>query len=174
LGFAKKAFPKRWTELNIRLLNAYSWVGYDIDGRTDISWADALRLRLSEKLDQLQTYEKITSRILKEYGLGEKLQQRLQDAIASTSKDLNLFEQDLTDKDNLIEAANHLTRRSKRRLRNTKALYKLINADIAAAKTDDARLELILVRSRIRCFGLGTARIHFRDTRGVWHIRRGA
>ncbi len=162
LQVAQHAFPKQWTALNIRLLNVYSWVGYDIDGRTDISWADALRLRLSEKLDQLSTYEKLAGKISKKHGLGEKLQTRLQDAITSTGKDLVLFEKDLTDKENLIEAANHLTRSSKRRLRNTKALYKLINADIKAAQSDEARMELLLLRSRIRCFGLGTARIHFR------------
>lgn len=162
LSVAKQAFPKEWTQINIRLLNVYSWVGYDIDGRTDISWTDAIRLRLQEKLDQLKTYEKIASKISKRYGFGDKLLSRLQDAITSTGHDLVLFEKDLSDKSNLIEAANHLTRKTKRRLRNTKPLYKLINADLKAAKSDEARLELVLLRSRIRCFGLGTARIHFR------------
>lgn len=162
LEVGKKTFPTKWTELSLRLVNVYSWVGYDIDGRTDISWADALRLRLSEKLDQLRVYKSIADKLLKKYGLGIKLRTRLQHAIESTSKDLALFEKDLSIKDNLIEAANHLTRKSKNRLRNTKPLYRLINADLQIAKSDDAKLELVLLRSRLRGFGLGTARIHFR------------
>ena len=53
---AAKEFPKQWTDITPCLAKVYSWVGYDIDGRTDIGWADAIRLRLSEKYAQLNRY----------------------------------------------------------------------------------------------------------------------
>ena len=33
-----------------------TWVGYDMDGRTDISWATSLRYRLEEKSERLASY----------------------------------------------------------------------------------------------------------------------
>ena len=47
LCVAREVFPDDWTSLTPNVLSLYSWVGYDIDGRTDISWGDAIRLRLS-------------------------------------------------------------------------------------------------------------------------------
>ncbi len=51
---AGEAWPERWTELCPRPIVLSSWVGYDTDGRTDIGWADTLRLRLRMKLLQLE------------------------------------------------------------------------------------------------------------------------
>ena len=42
LDFARSQFPDQWTELTPCLFKIYSWVGYDIDGRTDIDWSDAI------------------------------------------------------------------------------------------------------------------------------------
>jgi len=42
LDTARKVFPEKWTTITPHLVDAYSWVGYDIDGRTDITWGDAL------------------------------------------------------------------------------------------------------------------------------------
>ena len=50
---ARAAWPDRWTELAPRPVVLASWVGYDTDGRTDITWADTMRLRLRMKLLQL-------------------------------------------------------------------------------------------------------------------------
>ena len=51
---AQAAWPDRWTTLTPCPVILASWVGYDTDGRTDISWADTLRLRLEMKRRQLQ------------------------------------------------------------------------------------------------------------------------
>ena len=54
LTTARDTWPERWTEMTPRPIILASWVGYDTDGRTDIGWADTIRLRLRMKLLQLE------------------------------------------------------------------------------------------------------------------------
>jgi len=163
LDVAAQAFPNRWTELTPCLAKVYSWVGYDIDGRTDIGWADAIRLRLSEKYEQLLRNREAVSRITGEDSSAlAKLDKVLTHACESTLRDLTLFQEDMHEPDNLIAAANNLTRDTDHRIRATTKLYPVIELAIAEVKSDAAKQSLIVLRSSLRTFGLGTARIHFR------------
>ena len=169
LNAAKQLFPDDWTKLTPCLVKTYSWVGYDIDGRTDISWGDALRLRLSEKFVQVQRYLVAAKIIESAHNFDEggkdavaKLVKKLSSGHESAERDLVLFHQDLTDTDNLVAAANNLTRESTRRLRSTASLYPLIDRAVEGASSDAAKRQLILLRSDLRTYGLGTSRIHFR------------
>ncbi|WP_017930674.1 phosphoenolpyruvate carboxylase [Robiginitomaculum antarcticum] len=163
LDVAAEKFPDQWAELTPCLAKVYSWVGYDIDGRTDIGWADAIRLRLSEKYEQLCRYRKSIEAIKTEptAALAE-LKKRLTHACESTERDLTLFKEDMHDPESLIAAANNLTRDSERRIRSTKSLYPLIEQAIKEAGSQSVQRDLLVLRSSIRTFGLGTARIHFR------------
>ena len=42
-----------WRDTIPKLFAVSTWVGYDLDGRSDISWLDSFRLRLSEKKNKL-------------------------------------------------------------------------------------------------------------------------
>ena len=169
LEVAAQHFPENWTELTPHLADAYSWVGYDIDGRTDISWGDALRLRLSEKRDQLARYTKIANKIATYDQFSSKgetaidqITDRINEGLASAERDLTLFEKDLDVTDNLVAAANNLTRQSPRRFVDLSALQPLLKTAIKGAPNDDVRGELLCLRALMKAFGLGTARIHFR------------
>jgi len=169
LDIAAKHFPKEWTTLTPHLADAYSWVGYDIDGRTDISWGDALKLRLSEKRDQLSRYAKEAARIAGTGGFKSEaedavdhLSDRIKDGLASAERDLTLFEKDLDNPENLVAAANNLTRHSSRRFTELTSLLPNIDTAIAGAPNADTQRDLICLRAQMKAFGLGTARIHFR------------
>ncbi len=43
---AAELYPDDWQKLSPRLLTIASWVGYDLDGRSDIRWSDTLLKRL--------------------------------------------------------------------------------------------------------------------------------
>ena len=168
LKVAQKNFPKNWAELTPHLADAYSWVGYDIDGRTDISWGDALRLRLSEKHTQLSRYLKTAQTLQSKGKLDTKaeaaldtLVDKLSDAKSSAGRDLTLFEKDITQPENLVAAANNLTRSSTRRFTNLDLAIDLIGTAIEGAE-EELISSLIILRSQMVAFGLGTARIHFR------------
>lgn len=168
LDVAQKNFEKNWTELTPHLADAYSWVGYDIDGRTDISWGDALRLRLTEKHMQLGRYLKTAQALQTKGNLEAKSEEaletlidKLSDAQSSAKRDLTLFEKDITQPENLVAAANNLTRDSTRRFTNLDLAIELIGKAVEGA--DDAlKSSLIVLRAQMVAFGLGTARIHFR------------
>ena len=53
LDVARELYPREWSSLVPRLVSLASWVGYDHDGRSDIGWADTLRIRLKSKQAQL-------------------------------------------------------------------------------------------------------------------------
>ena len=52
-------WPGRWLDFRPLPFRFASWVGYDMDGRTDISWATSLRYRLEEKAERLARYREI-------------------------------------------------------------------------------------------------------------------
>ena len=54
---AAELYPDRWTELKPRLITIATWVGYDLDGRSDILWTDTLRNRLIVHVAQLKAYQ---------------------------------------------------------------------------------------------------------------------
>jgi phosphoenolpyruvate carboxylase len=166
---SEKFFPNNWKSITPHLINAYSWVGYDIDGRTDISWGDALRLRLQEKRDQLFRYKESISNISSKYSKNLdnnthliELLKKMSDAHESAERDLTLFEKDITNPEKLVDAANNLTRASTRRFLNLKSPIELINKIIENNEVFKLNKELICLRSKMVAFGLGTARIHFR------------
>ena len=166
---SEKFFPNNWKSITPHLINAYSWVGYDIDGRTDISWGDALRLRLQEKRDQLFRYKETISIMSNKYSKSLdkntnliELLKKVSDAHESAERDLTLFEKDITNPEKLVDAANNLTRASTRRFLNLKSPIELINKIIENNEVFELNKELICLRSKMVAFGLGTARIHFR------------
>lgn len=169
LDVAAKAFPEKWTQLTPYLMSVYSWVGYDIDGRTDITWGDALRLRLEEKSSQLGRYLGNAVNISDVHNFDDKgetaiktLIAKLENAHLSAARDLELFNKDLSNTDNLVAAANHMTRASDRRFLNLKPALPLIKKAIAGAKTNKGKRDLLKLRAKMSAFGLGTSRIHFR------------
>ena len=56
LDRAQAEFPGRWCELQPLPFRFASWVGYDMDGRTDIKWYTSIAFRLSEKAQRLERY----------------------------------------------------------------------------------------------------------------------
>ena len=161
LEVARTHFPGKWTTLTPHLADAYSWVGYDIDGRTDISWGDALRIRLSEKRDMIARYLAEAEALTAKGAKVSELAERLQDGLQSAKRDLSLFEEDITVPENLVAAANNLTRLSDRRILDAASLFPLIDAALDGADNDTA-ISLLALKARMKSFGLGTARIHFR------------
>ena len=79
-----------------------SWVGYDMDGRTDIGWSTSIRYRLLEKARRLTTY----AASLRE--LEPAIAARLQRAADHTGAMAANFSADLSAPEALSTAANAL------------------------------------------------------------------
>ncbi|MDP1553901.1 MAG: phosphoenolpyruvate carboxylase, partial [Hyphomonas sp.] len=109
---ARKAFPDDWQALRPALPTIASWVGYDLDGRTDIPWYRSVHLRLGEKAAQLGRYAAALEDILagvKAAPALAALPKRLKRAAKAAETHAKRFAADLTDPDLLVAAANELT-----------------------------------------------------------------
>ena len=164
---ARDAFPDRWRSLTPSLPTLASWVGYDLDGRTDIHWSQSFALRLQEKAVQLSRYA-TDLRGLKERAEGEiqtalsELCERLESAAALTEAEADIFSEDLTDPDNLVHAANQLTSEQPDRLTHAAPIITQVRDLGHAAADDSLARDLLALAAKMEALKLGTARIHLR------------
>src|SRR5271156_3452654 len=54
---AREHWPDQWTKLEPRLVTLATWVGYDQDGRTDVTWTRTIAARLADKLAMIERYQ---------------------------------------------------------------------------------------------------------------------
>lgn len=171
LGIARDAYPERWAELDPRPVTVASWVGYDLDGRTDIGWADMIRLKLSERAAQLERYRSLAADIAERAGgTGlDGLLARLDEAIAGTRADVAHFSQEIDDPYTLAEAANALTDGADTRVTSVETFVRDIEAALAETADTGVQEDLVALRAFMRTFGLGTAHVHFRINAAQLH-----
>ncbi len=163
LTLAQERFPDRWREIAPAPVSVATWVGYDLDGRTDIQWGKTITIRLAEKAAQLDRYVAQIDAI----GAAEgsplaRLRGELAAAAAATRRHALMFREDLSNPDVVVAVANALTDEREGRLTSLEPAIGIVSAAIAVERDDAKALQLSLLRSEMRAFGLGVARIHLR------------
>lgn len=163
---ARGRFPKDWRTLRPALPSIASWVGYDLDGRTDIHWSHSLAFRLSEKAAQLQRYHRRVLAILEAFpdakGL-DALAERLDLAATETALQAALFSGNLQDPETLVHAANRLTAEGPGRLTDAAEILDALGEALERAGKDDGLArEILVLRAQVDSLQLGTARNHLR------------
>jgi phosphoenolpyruvate carboxylase len=157
LAYAQKAYPDEWLGMEPGPIGLGTWVGYDMDGRTDIGWEDVIRHRLHEKQLRLGLYvERLKA-------VGEPVApvtDTVEAAWQRTQRYYDAFCQDLTDPETLAKAANLLTE-GPEPLVSVEPLIARLTA-IAASVDADTALEIAAIRADMRLFGLGMGDVHFR------------
>jgi len=156
-AWLRSHFPGEWWKARPALMSVATWVGYDLDGRTDIHWGMSMRLRLEEKALQLSRY----SQRLAEIPGCEALARELACAGDEAAMQAEGFSANLDDPAEMVAAANRLTKESPARLVSLDKVIEKIDRLIEAAD-DDAKLKLCVLRSEMNLLGLGIARIHLR------------
>ncbi|MEX0341236.1 MAG: phosphoenolpyruvate carboxylase [Erythrobacter sp.] len=154
---ASRAFPDRWTELQPLPFRFASWVGYDMDGRTDIKWYTSIAFRLAEKAQRLGRYADSLEEIDAEHALVATL--RAAEARAQASA--NEFAGDLSDPEDLSAAANRLTDDHPDKLLTLAPLIERLE-DEAVGSENDRAIALRTLAAAMRADGLGMGWIHFR------------
>ncbi len=155
LAQARQRWPEQWRGLAPLPLRFAHWVGYDMDGRTDISWATSLRYRLAEKAARLASFAAslepfapdIAARLTRARDLAAAMAER--------------FAADLSDPAALSDAANALTADHPDKLTSLSAIVAELEALAAAADDEDAQ-SLLVTAAAMRADGLGMGWIHFR------------
>ncbi len=161
---ARKTFPRKWASLRPAPVSIASWVGYDLDGRSDIHWGESIRIRIYEKATQLRRYEAALSEIsgLAPDGSLNALRDEMAKAAALAERQAEAFAGDLNDPDVVVGAANLLTGKEEGRLISLAPAIEFITAAIESVEDADAKSALILLRAEMETCGLGLARIHLR------------
>ncbi|MXO73234.1 phosphoenolpyruvate carboxylase [Alteraurantiacibacter buctensis] len=170
LDHAREQWPDQWLDLNPLPFRFASWVGYDMDGRTDIGWSASVGFRLAEKAQRLAFYSRQLAAIDPKHPLLDELGPAA-DYAAERAQD---FAGDLSDPAALSVAANRLTAGDPRKLLSLKRYIAALD-DEARATPDAARaVALKTLAAAMRADGLGMGWIHFRVNAKQLHnaIRR--
>lgn len=170
---ARERFPDNWRELRPRLVTIASWVGYDLDGRSDITWNTSFAKRLRMKRAQLQRAATAAKTLIERSSGEPRVSQILQlvearAALASTrvAEDLATFEspasKDAGWASELAVTSRQMVEGGDGRLHRVSELTDLIDQALAVAEDEDLALELALFRSELLTTGLARAQTHLR------------
>lgn len=168
LEVAARRWPDRWRALRPVPFRFASWVGYDMDGRTDITWAKGIAFRLQEKAERLAGY----AASLRAAG-AEAIATRLAAAEAHARELSVAFSADLSDPATMTAAANRLTAEHPDNPVSLAPVIAELEEAARAADTDRA-IALLTIVAAMRADGLGMGWIHFRINSTQLHnaIRR--
>ncbi|MBM3594888.1 MAG: phosphoenolpyruvate carboxylase [Alphaproteobacteria bacterium] len=155
LGVAAERWPDQWRALRPMPVRLATWVGYDMDGRTDIGWTTSVHYRLSEKAQRLARYAEALRDLL------PAMAQRIDRAAAHTNAMAERFFTNPSEPGEVSEAANALTADHPDKLVSLAPAIVELEALAQTADTDGAR-RLLTVAAAMRADGLGMGWIHFR------------
>ncbi len=169
LSHAQATWPDQWQELAPVPFRFATWVGYDMDGRTDIKWYTSIGFRLAEKAERLGRYADSLAAIDSEH----RLIKTLRDAQNHAALSAREFTSDLSSPEALSLAANRLTADNPAKLLSLKPLIAQLEDEASTAETAHA-VELKTLAAAMRADGLGMAHVHFRVNAKQLHngIRR--
>jgi phosphoenolpyruvate carboxylase len=164
-----KAFGDRAYKLDPQLATFASWVGYDLDGRTDIKWTFSFIIRLREKMAALAD---IRERFLAlRPGLGEGAEMtrlvrqvtgKLDLAVSAVEAQLKALQSVGKDGATLAQAANIITQRDGYNLTSAEPILTLLAQVSDATETPKSRAAIAALSALVRATGLGMSHIHVR------------
>lgn len=166
---ARSRWPQDWRALRPMPFRFASWVGYDMDGRTDIGWHTSIAFRLQEKAERLARY----TASLEAMDAAHPLLATLTPAAAFAAARAEDFAADLSSAEALAAAANRLTTHSADNLLSLAPLIGALEAEAETAEPTRA-VRLLTLAAAMRADGLGMGWIHFRVNAKQLHnaIRR--
>lgn len=166
LATARRHWPERWSELEPRLVTLSSWVGYDQDGRTDITWMQTLDKRLEVKRLAIERHRAAIRSL--ETGGGEwgpavaRILAALDAADSTVEQQAALLRKAMADPACTPAFARAMTAGCSTALCDAAPLLALIDAAVRAAPDDEAREALLATRAVIAYHGLSLCHVQVR------------
>ncbi len=157
LDVAASHWPDDWRTVQPMPFRLASWVGYDMDGRTDIGWATSIKYRLIEKAERLKGYAALLSAIESASALCEQLT-----AAEVHSRNMaETLDADLDAPEALSRAANLLTAEHSAKMLSLGPVIAKLDR-LASSESEGAAKALLSIGAAMRADGLGMGWIHFR------------
>ena len=151
--------PDGWRKTLPSMVNVSTWVGYDLDGRSDIKWTDSFRLRLCEKYMALRAYERAVRDT--EIDMLSDIADRLAAACVSTRRHLKAFEAMECGEAEFDTVMNALTE-DPDRLVSSHALAKEIHQIAQNISDEEDALAALVIAADISTHGFGMGEVHLR------------
>ncbi|MGL4395803.1 MAG: phosphoenolpyruvate carboxylase [Hyphomicrobium sp.] len=156
-------------KLKPKLATVASWVGYDLDGRTDIKWNYSFLLKLQEKRASLVDIRDRFLIMKHRIGEGEQITRisrqitgKLDLAIAATEDRIRAIEPIVSGGGKLAFAANEITKGDGYNLVTIEPLTSLLDQLIDAVDQPQYKRQVASLRALIEATGLGSSHIHVR------------
>ena len=169
----RAAHPQGWRDVLPETVGVSTWVGYDLDGRSDISWQDSFRLRLREKRDALTVYHQtiMDSGLVASSDAMADIAARLTEELTRTMAHIQSFDigdakadakaDAEADSGDVIAAMNALTG-APGRLISSRALATEIHDIARSLPDDDMALAALVIAADIATHGFGMGEVHLR------------
>jgi len=159
LVLARARFAGEWRAFRPSPIGLATWVGYDMDGRNDITWSQVIAHRIAEKAERLFLYAERLDAL--QLDTAADLSKRLRTAAERAQGDAEAFAGDLSTPETLASAANGLTRDEQGKLVTLGPVMDELSA-MADEAGGDSALDLLALRAEMAAFGLGMGEVHFR------------
>lgn len=146
-----------------------SWIGYDLDGRTDIAWTFSFQVRLMEKrasLNDIRERFVILKHKLSEGDAAQRVARqitgKLDLAIAAVDEQIKALEGIGNEPAHLAKAANVITKTDGYNLSSVEPLMTLFANLIDVVQAPQMKRAIAALAGLVDATGLGTAHIHLR------------
>ncbi|OYX35310.1 MAG: hypothetical protein B7Y99_04150 [Caulobacterales bacterium 32-69-10] len=159
LAVARRRWPDRWRTLSPRLATLATWVGFDTDGRTDVTWLVSVEKRLDLKRRAILRFRRALSAVS-----GRKAAEAvamLDGALGVLSDQIALAGAARADAAETPAFARAMVEGRASGLADPAPLSRLIEAALIDADDDNAA-RLVSVRASLGAQGLSLAQVHVR------------
>ncbi|MEE2960340.1 MAG: phosphoenolpyruvate carboxylase [Myxococcota bacterium] len=185
LEVGEERYPGEWCRLKPQLLTVASWVGYDLDGRSDIKWYHSLFSRVKVEVSQLQDYllfldelrGKFQSCLREEpevVSFLERIEDKLRTTEYASQANLESLERDCEGPEEVSRLSLQFVRSLDVRLTRAGELLTLLSSAVEQCSSNELKRQLCVMRAEVANFGLGLAHTHVRLNSSQLHnaIRR--
>ena len=166
---AANAFGEKAYKLKPKMMSVASWVGYDLDGRTDINWDYSFLTRVKEKraaLNDVRERFLVLKHKLGDGGeiqrLGRQVTGKLDLAIAAVDEQIKGLEEHAGTKGSLAKAANVITRSDGYNLTTTEPIVTLLDQLVDVVDQPQMKRSVAALSGLTIATGLGNSHIHVR------------
>ncbi len=184
LEVAEELYPMEWRQLTPRLVTVASWVGYDLDGRSDIGWTDTLHMHLRGHASRLKLtlaeVASIRSAALSHEPAGQalaaaldRISARLSGAIHEVQDEIAAFGRSEAEPHEVRARIGKISRRIieglPQRLTDSGKLIAVLQEAIDVSRSSALARRLIVLRAELANTGLGLSHVHVRINASQLH-----
>ena len=166
---ANQKFGEKAFKIRPKLASMASWIGYDLDGRTDITWSFSFRVRLLEKRSALADIRErfiVIKHKLDDAGevqrIARQITGKLDLAIAAVDEQIKSLEPAVGDAKLLADAANIITKTDGYNLLSVEPLIALFDTLMDAVPAPQMKRAIAALAGLVDATGLGMSHIHLR------------